>query len=144
MANKIYKDMRIKVDNASGTLTDITAYLSSASIRAVQDLIEDTAMTDEERSYLPGIAGATVPLAGMVNTTTDGIFGPLIGNRTSISKTFEYRAYSTNSTGSVGRFYNGEVFVTSVEYSGSTNNLETFSADATFDGAVNRTSTQLT
>lgn len=144
MANKIYKDMRIKIDNASGTLTDITAYLSQASIRAVQEVIEDTGLTDDERSYLPGLAGATIPISGMVNTTTDGIFGPLIGNRTSITKTIEYRAYATNTTGNIGRFYNGEVYVTSVEYSGSVNNLETFSADATFDGAINRTSTQLT
>lgn len=143
MANKIYKDMRIKIDNASGTLTDITAYLSSASIRHVQDIIEDTAMGDDERQYLFGLAGASIPLAGMVNTTTDGIFGTLIGNRTTVAKTIEYRAYSTNSTGSAGRFYNGEVLVTSVEYTGSTNTLQTFSAEATFDGAVNRTSVQL-
>jgi hypothetical protein len=142
MANKIYKDIRVKLDNSTG-LTDITSYLSSASIRSAQDTIEDTGMGDDERSYLFGLAGATIPLAGMVNTTTDSIFGPLIGNRTTLTKTIEYRAYSTNSTGSVGSFYNGEVLVTSVEYSGSTNSLETFSAEATFDGLVNRTSKQL-
>ena len=143
MANKIYKDMRFKIDNAAGTLTDITAFLSSASIRAVQDTIEDTSMADEERSYLFGLAGASIPLAGMVNTTTDGIFGPLKGNRTTATKTVEYRAYATNSTGNVGRFYTGEVLITSVEYSGSVNSLETFSAEATFDGAVTRTSVQV-
>lgn len=143
MANKIYKDIRVKIDGAAATLVDITSYLSSASLRAVQDTIEDTSMADEERSYLFGLAGATIPLAGMVNTTTDAIFGPLVGNRTTVTKTIEYRAYPTNSTGSVGRFYNGEVLVTSVEYSGSVNSLETFSGEAIFDGAVNRTSAQL-
>lgn len=144
MANKIYKDMRIKIDNAAGTLTDITSYLSSATLRHVQDVIEDSSLADEERSYLFGLAGASIPLAGMVNTTTDGIFGPLVGNRTTATKTIEYRAYFTNSTGTVGRFYNGEVLVTAVEYTGSVNTLQTFSAEATFDGAVNRTSAQLT
>ena len=140
MTNKIYKDMRIRLDNAAGSLTDITAYLSSASIRSVQDTIEDTSLNDEERSYLFGLAGASIPLAGMVNTTTDGIFGPLKGNRTTVTKTVEYRTHYTNSTGTVGRFYTGEVLVTSIEYSGSVNSLETFSAEATFDGAVTRTS----
>lgn len=144
MANKIYKDMRIKIDNAAGTLADITSYLSSATLRSVQDIIEDTSLADEERSYLFGLAGANIPLAGMVNTTTDAIFGPLVGNRTTVTKTIEYRAYPTNSTGSVGRFYNGEVLVTAVEYTGSVNTLQTFSAEATFDGVVNRTSAQLT
>ena len=144
MANKIYKDIRIRIDNAAGTKTDITAYLSSASIRAVQDTIEDTGLSDSNRSYLFGLAGATIPLAGMVNTTTDGIFGPLVGNRTTATKTIEYRAHYTDSTGNAGRFYTGEVLVSSVEYSGSVNSLETFSAEATFDGAVTRTSVQVT
>ena len=136
MANKIYKDITIKVDNAAGSLTDITAYLSSGAIRSVQDTIEDTAMGDDERQYLFGLAGASFPLSGMVNTTTDGIFGPLIGNRTTAMKTFQYGAYAN-------RVYRGEVLVTSVEYSGSTNGLETFSAEATFDGAITRTSVAL-
>lgn len=136
MANKIYKDMVIKMDSSTGVLKDITSYLSSASIRSVQDTIEDTGMGDEERSYLFGLAGASAPLAGMINTTTDDIFGPLIGNRTTATKTLQYTAYS-------GRVYRGEVLVTSVEYSGSTNSLETFSSEATFDGAITRTSVAL-
>lgn len=136
MANKIYKDMVIKMDSSTGVLKDITSYLSSASIRSVQDTIEDTGMGDEERSYLFGLAGASAPLAGMVNSTTDDIFGPLIGNRTTATKTLQYTAYT-------GRVYRGEVLVTSVEYSGSTNSLETFSAEATFDGAMTRTSVAL-
>ena len=143
MANKIYKDIRVKVDGAGGTLVDITAYLSSASIRSVQDTIEDTGMADTTKSYLFGQAGASVPLAGMVNTTTDAMFGPLVGTRTTATKTLEYRAYLTNTTTGAGRYYNGEVLVTSVEYSGSTNSLQTFSAEATFDGAVNRTTAAL-
>jgi hypothetical protein len=98
---------------------------------------------DATKSYLYGQAGATIPLAGMVNTTTDAIFGPLIGNRTSITKTIEYRTHATNSTGTVGRFFNGEVLVGSVEYSGSTNSLQTFSAEGVIDGAITRTSVAL-
>ena len=144
MANKIYKDMRVRIDgNGTSVMVDITPYLSSASIRSTQDLIEDSAMADDEKSFLFGQAGATIPLAGMVNSTTDSIFGPLMGNRTSITSTIEYRVHYTDSTGIVGRFYNGEVLIGSVEYSGSTNSLQTFSADATFDGAVNRTSAAL-
>jgi len=142
MANKIAKDIRIRVDNSTG-LVDITAFCNSASIRAVQDTIEDSGLSDATHSYLFGMAGATIPLSGMVNTTTDAIFGPLIGNRTTVTRTIEYRAYATNSTGTVGRFYNGEALITSVEYSGSNNSLQTFSSEAVFDGAVNRTSTEL-
>lgn len=137
MANLIYKDITIKIDNAAGTLTDVTSYLTSGSIRSTQDTIEDTGMGDTERQYLFGLAGATFPIAGMLNSTTEGIFGPLVGNRTTATKTFQY------DSGAAAGVYRGEVLVTSVEVSSSTNSLETFSAEATFDGAVTRTSVAL-
>jgi len=82
------------------------------------------------------LAGASIPRAGMVNTTTDGVFGHLIGNRTTATKTIQFAAYS-------GRVYRGEALVTAVEYSGSVNSLETFSSEATFDGVLTRTSVAL-
>lgn len=136
MANLIYKDETIKIDNASATLTDITPYCTSITINGSQDLIEDTAMNDEERSYLYGLAGATVQLAFIVNTTTDGIFGPLIGNRTTVTKTFQH-AITTN------KVFRGEFLNTSVEYSGSTNSLQTGSYSATLDGVMIKTSVAL-
>jgi hypothetical protein len=87
MANKLFKDMQVKIDSAPATLADITAYTSSASIRAAQDTLEQTALSHEERTYLYGLAGASVSLAGFLNSTTDGIFGPLKGNLTTESKT---------------------------------------------------------
>jgi hypothetical protein len=137
MANKFWKDMTVRIDNSTNAaLVDITAYLTQASIRGSREILEDTAISDTSRSYLPGIVGATIPLSGLVNTTTDGIFGKLIGQFTSVTKTIEYKSYT-------GRMYNGEVFITNVEYSGGTNSIQTFSADATFDGSVNRTSVAL-
>jgi hypothetical protein len=136
MANTTFRDMAFKLDNASASLTALTAWLNEVSLERTLDLIEDTAMTDTNRQYLHGLAGTTFTISGMVNSTTDGIFGPLVNAATSITKTFEYKAYAS-------RFYNGEVLLTSVKYSGSTNNLQTFSASATIDGAVNRTSVGL-
>ena len=92
------------------------------------------------RSVLTGLAGTTLSINGFINTTTDATFGPLIAAATSVTRTFEYRTHATNSTGTVGRFYNGEVLLSNIQYSGSVDNLQTFSADMTVDGAVNRTS----
>jgi uncharacterized membrane protein len=136
MANTTYRDMAFKIDNASASLTAITAYLNQVDLQRTLDLIEDTAMSDTNRQYLHGLAGTTFTISGMVNSTTDGIFGPLIAAATSITKTFEYKAFAS-------RFYNGEVLLTNVQYSGSTNSLQTFSASATIDGAVTRTAVAL-
>jgi hypothetical protein len=129
--------------NVTSVLTNITAYINQADLDRALDLIEDTSMNDTNRSYLHGLTGTTVSLSGMVNSTTDGLFGPVIAAATSILKTVEYRAYKTNSTGTVGRFYNGGVLLSNVRYSGSNGSLQTFSSSMTFDGAVTRTSTSL-
>lgn len=136
MANTTFRDQDFKIDNASATLTSIKAYLNQVDLQRTIDLIEDTAMSDSNRSYLHGLGGTTVTINGMVNTTTDAIFGPLVNSATSVTKTVEWKAYAN-------RYYNGEVLLTNVQYSGSTNSLQTFSVSATFDGAVNRTSVAL-
>lgn len=136
MANTTYRDQDLKIDNAAGTLTSIKAYLNQVDYQRSLDLIEDTAMSDTNKSYLHGIGGTTFSLSGMVNSTTDAIFGPLVAAATSVTKTIEWKAYAA-------RFYNGESFITNVSYSGKTNSLQTFSVSLTIDGAVNRTSVGL-
>lgn len=147
MANQTYKAMRFRLDkvNTTGveTLTNITAFVNQASLQRSINLLEDTALSDANRSVLTGLAGTTLSINGFINTTTDGVFGLQIATATSVTKTFEYRLYATNSTGTVGRFYNGEVLLSNIQYSGSVDNLQTFSADMTVDGAVNRTSASL-
>jgi hypothetical protein len=133
MANKTYKDITFKVDNASASLTDITAYVNQASLQRAINLLDDSALSDSNRSVLTGLAGTTISINGFVNTTTDGIFGPLIAAATSVTKTAQYGAYTA-------RFYYGETLISNVQYSGSVDSLETFSCDFTFDGAVTRTS----
>ena len=106
MANQTYKSMRFKFDkpNTTGTLvlTDITAYVNQASLQRSINLLEDTALSDANRSVLTGLAGTTLSINGMVNTTVDATFGPIIAAATSVTRTFEYRVYYTNST--TGRF----------------------------------------
>jgi hypothetical protein len=133
MANKTYKDVTFKLDNAAASLVDLTAYTNQASITRAINLLEDTALSDANRSVLTGLAGTTLSINGFVNTTTDGIFGPIIATATSVTKTAQYGAYT-------GRFYYGEVLLSNVQYSGSVDSLQTFSVDVTFDGAVTRTS----
>lgn len=133
MANKTYKDITFKIDNAAASLTDITAYVNQASLQRAINLLDDSALSDSNRSVLTGLAGTTISINGFVNTTTDGIFGPLIATATSVTKTAQYGAYSN-------RFYYGETLVSNIQYSGSVDSLETFSLDITFDGAVTRTS----
>ena len=137
MANTTFKDNAFRISGAStSVLTAITSYINQQDLKATLSLIESTAMGDTKRRYIPGLSGNSVTVNGMVNTTTDGIFGPLVSAATSVSKRFEYKAYAS-------RFYNGNIFVSDVTYSGRLNQLQTFSATFSVDGNLNRTSVAL-
>ena len=141
MANKTFKDTRFRIDTTT-LLTDITTYINQVSIARAMALIEDTGLNEQNKSILQGLAGTTISVNGHINTTTEAIFGPLVQAATSVTKTVEYQTYktSTNSTGTAGMFYFGEVLLSNVQVSGAVGSLQTFSADMTFDGAVTRTS----
>lgn len=136
MADKVFKDLRVWIDNAAGTLTEITSHVNSESLTSTMNLLQNTALSDEEHTYLSGVAGATDTINGFWNSTVEGIFGPLIGNRTTKTKTMQlYDGV---------KYFNGEVWAGNIGRSGSVDTLLTFSADVTFTGAVTRTSKALT
>jgi len=135
MANKTYADLAVKIDNASGTLTVITCQINSVDLEGTQTTLDDTTICDTTMSLLPGIAGGSLTLNGVVNSTTDGIFGPLIGNRTSITKTAQFY----NGI----KYYRGEFLPTNVRFSGAKQELQVWSASLVLDDTVTRTSVGL-
>ena len=135
MADLTGKSITFKLDNASATLTALTAHLNAASLTAMQNVLGNDALDDDEHVFLSGLAGSTLNISGFWNSTTEGIFGPLIGQRTSITKTFEH--YSGV------KYLNGECYLTNIQVSGAVDTVQTFSADAQITGGVNRTSVAL-
>jgi hypothetical protein len=135
MANLMSKSLKFKLDNATAALTDISAYVNTASLQGVQDALEDTGFGLEERTYGYGLASATIPINGFINSTTEAIVGPLIGNRTSVLKTFQFY------DGSKYKF--GEALVTAPQISGNVGQLQTFSLSLQLTGAITRTSTSV-
>lgn len=137
MANPTGKDVTFQIDDATstGVLTDISAHVNQASIQAAMNMLEDSALGDTDRTYLAGLHGKTLPVNGFWNTTTEGIYGPLVDGRTTRTKSVEY--------GDGNEFYQGEVLVNNVQVTGAVDTVETFSADHTITGALTRTSVGL-
>lgn len=135
MANKTYADLAVKIDDSTGALTAITCSINTVDIEGTQTTLDDTTICDTNMSVLPGISGGTLSVNGFVNSTTEGIFGPLVGQRTSTSKTCQFY----NGI----KYYRGEFYPTSVKFSGSMQALQVFSANLTLDGAALRTSVGL-
>lgn len=127
MANKTWKVVTCKVDNASGTLTTISGDVNNVTVSSDHPLVEDSGFGDEEATYLPGLVpGATVSMNGFVNSTTEGIFAPLVGAYTSVLKTVE-----VVFAGSTKKLF-GECYIGNVGLNGSVGSMSTWSADFTF------------
>lgn len=140
MTNKTFKDIAIRMKNTTSNSTGwvtLTPYVNQNNLKRTIKLIEDTAYGDGAGArFIPGVADTKASVNGWVNSTTDALLGYFFANNTSVSRKFELQTYS-------GRFYNGNAYLSDLQYSGSLHNMETFSFNIQFDGTVNRTSVQL-
>ena len=132
MANLWGNSVAVIVDSAAGSTARITSYTNQAGIQGATDILDQTGFGNTNPDIIHGISRATIPLNGFVNSTTDGIWGPLIGARTSITKTCSFY----NGL----KYYTGEFLPDSVQYSGDPASLQTWSVNLLIDGAVTRTS----
>jgi hypothetical protein len=132
MTWKWSKDLQFKMDDSTGSIQDLTGYTNNASLRTAFDILDETAFGDETPEGQHGIARPTLAINGFVNTTTEGVFGPLVGTNTSVTRT----AGLYNGI----KWYNAEWWPSDVEISGDPANLQTWSCTLSIDGALTRTS----
>lgn len=139
------KDITVKVDqtDSTATLTDISDYVNSEALQTAFDTFrtDGVGSSDPERQH--GKADTSIPLNGWVNSTTEAMWGPLVGNRTSQTKTVAIsKGIAYNSTSDY--WYTGEFLPTDVEFSGDPNSLQTWSCTLVQSGAVTRATTEPT
>jgi hypothetical protein len=135
MPDYSWKDMGLKIDNATGTLTDISAFVNNQSLSAAITDLDTTGMGATNKTRQNGLSDKSIPLNGFLNSTTEAIFGPIL-NGTSVTKTIEFKA-------AANKFYNGEFLPSQIQFSGSPDTLELWSATLVNSGALNRTSVAL-
>lgn len=128
------KDSVFKIDNASGSLTDISAYVNSVDFPQTVDVAETTVLGKDNKTFIVGLKDATLSLAGLWDATVDAIFGAVIGQSATLS--FEY---SPEGTGSGAVKYTGECIVTSYGKNSPVGEVVTYSLDAQVSDAVTRT-----
>lgn len=127
------KDSVFKLDNSSGTLTDISTYVNSVDFPETADVAETTTLGDGSKSYIVGLKDATISISGLWDSTLDGILGAVVGQSATLS--FEYSPEGT--TGGNIR-YTGECIVTSYSQSSPVGDVVGFSADMQVSGDVTR------
>ena len=127
------KDSVFKLDNASGSLTDISSFVNNVDFPETADVAETSVLGASNKTYLVGLKDATIGLTGFFDATADAIFGAVIGQSATLS--FEY---SPEGTASGKIKYTGECILTNYALSSPVGDVVAYSVDLQVSGAVTR------
>jgi hypothetical protein len=136
MANPQYGAIAVfKLADSGAVLQDVSAYLTSAGLAEAVDEYETSHIgTVDFKTYIAGLASASIPLAGNLDVTIDG---QLAGIR---RKSVAWEYYPFGNSGSVGTNvkYNGTAFYTSYDKTTAANSVSQFSVTLRVDGVITR------
>lgn len=127
------KSSVFKLDNASGSITDISAFVNNVDFPETADVAETSVLGASNKTYIVGLKDATISLSGLFDATADAIFGAVVGQTATL--TFEY---SPEGTASGKIKYTGECILTNYAMSSPVGDVVAYSADLQVSGAVTR------
>jgi len=127
------KSTVFKVDNAAGSLTDISNTLTDVGFPQSVDTAETSTFGSSAKSYVVGLTDSTLSVSGNFDATVDAHLAGILGQSASVS--FEY-----GPEGSTAGFvkYTGEALMTSYEKSGAIGDVVSYSAEFQVTGAITR------
>lgn len=117
------KSAVFKLDNSAGTLTDISAYITSVTFDPGADVAETTTLGDSSKEYLAGLKDATLTIEGKFDPSADVVIFAALGTAT--TRTFEYGPEG-GTTGKIK--YSGETIGTAYSVSSGLDDASTFTA----------------
>jgi hypothetical protein len=127
------KSTVFKVDNAAGSLTDISNTLTDVGFPQTVDTAETSTFGSSAKSYVVGLTDSSLSVSGNFDATVDAHLAGILGQSASVS--FEY-----GPEGSTAGFvkYTGEALMTSYEKSGAIGDVVSYSAEFQVTGAITR------
>ena len=127
------KSAVFKVDNAAGTLTDISNTLNTISFPREAEVLETTSFGSSDRTFIVGFKNGTISVEGSFDSTVDTHLAAILGQDATVS--FEYGPEGSTATYTK---YTGECIMTSYETSAGVGDIVSFSAAFQISGAVTR------
>lgn len=127
------KSTVFKVDNAGGSLTDISNTLTDVSFPQTIETAETTTFGSNAKEYIVGLSDSSLSISGNFDATVDAHLAAIAGQAATVS--FEYGP--EGSTSSQVK-YTGEAILTSYEKSGAVGDVVTYSAEFQITGAITR------
>ena len=124
-------DAELQIQNAAGTLVDISTYLTSISMPREIEANETSTMRVRDRTFVPGLRGRTISFEGRWDPALDAILDGITG----MTREFEY---SPAGSGAGLVTYSGSMILTSYEPSTPHDDVADWSAEGQVTGEVTR------
>jgi hypothetical protein len=134
------KSARFELDNAAGTLVNLSDVIEDISFSRSLETAETTTMGNSAKSYITGLSDATISVSGKFDGTIDAQINAIqagLSDGTVTSSSWTYRANS-GTVASTNPEYQGEALITSYEVSASVGDVVTFSLELQVTGAIVR------
>lgn len=134
------KNSVIKVDNAAGTLTDISAVTNSVEMPRSIDTGETSTFGTSAKTYIAGLNDSTVSISGLYDPTVDATLSgavDAIASGAQLSGTVEWSPNGTPNSATKPKF-TCEVLWTSYSVSAGVGDVETFKLEGQRTGATTR------
>lgn len=132
------KNATFQLDNSGGSLIDLSAYFNTSALQRAIDAAETTVYTKGNRTYIPGLAGARIPIGGHWDPTLDahmeGVLAAEIAG-TLVTASFEFGPAGSTS-GNIK--YTGECILISYDIPTPNDGLVDWSGELQVTDAITR------
>lgn len=134
MGNAVHgKKTVVKIDNASGVLTDISNQCKNLDFNEDVEMAESTAFQDTDKTFVVGFKDNKFTLQGNWNGTVDAHLGAILGQDATVS--FEL-GKEGSASGKIK--YTGEAYLVKFSHGSGVNALNGFTAEFQVNGPVVR------
>ena len=130
------KDAHFALDGIAGTLVVISDTLNEITMPREIETAETTAFGNDDKTYITGLADATVSLSGMFDATVDAqINGDIANLKSGSVATLSFEYGPAGSAGGNPKF-TGEALITSYEIGSPVGDVVTYSLELQVTGGV--------
>jgi predicted secreted protein len=133
------KNAYFALDGTAASLVNISDVLNEISMPREIETAETTAFGSGDKSYISGLADATISLSGMFDATTNTLISGDITNLKSGSVASLSFEYGPSGSVSANPKFTGEAIITSYEVSSPVGDVVTFSLELQVTGGVTAT-----
>lgn len=133
------KNAYFALDGTAASLVNISDTLNEISMPREIETAETTAFGSNDKTYITGLADATISLSGMFDATVDTQIGGNITNLKSGSVSSLSFEYGPAGSASARPKFTGEALITSYEVSSPVGDVVTYSLELQVTGGVTGT-----